>query len=280
MSAAIQTLSDAPAPASSGAGDSALSVEQADALLRDMGQKARSAASMLTLAPAEQKTKALKAMAHDLRSHANDILSANIKDMEAGKARGLSGAMLDRLLLTPDRIEGIARGLEAVADQPDPIGAVLASWTQPNGLQFERVRVPLGVVGIIYESRPNVTMDAGALCLKSGNAAILRGGSESFHSSHALARSLAAGLEKAGLPADAIQLMPTTDRAAVGAMLRADHAIDIIIPRGGKGLIERVQTESRVPVIAHLDGICHTYLHASADPQMAADIVENAKMRR
>ena len=188
--------------------------------------------------------------------------------------------MLDRLLLTPDRIEAMAAGLEAIAELPDPIGDVMAEWDRPNGLSIQRVRVPLGVIGIIYESRPNVTADAGALCLKSGNAAILRGGSESFHSSAAILNCLHQGLREAGLPEAAIQGVPTTDRAAVGAMLTMPDLIDIIVPRGGKSLIERVQNESRVPVIAHLDGNCHVYLHREADPEMARSVALNAKMRR
>ncbi|MEM8590182.1 MAG: glutamate-5-semialdehyde dehydrogenase [Pseudomonadota bacterium] len=245
-----------------------------------MGKRAREAARLLASASSDQKDRALKAMARSLREDADQILSANAKDVAVAEQNGLTGAFLDRLALNADRIEAMAQGLEAIAALPDPVGEELARWQRPNGLDIARVRVPLGVVGIIYESRPNVTADAGALCLKAGNAAILRGGSESFHSSRAIAASLASGLAEAGLPTEAIQLVPTRDRAAVGAMLKAQGLIDIIVPRGGKSLIARVQDESRVPVLAHLDGICHVYVHRDADPEKAKAIAVNAKMRR
>jgi len=250
------------------------------ALITEMGKRAREAARLLASASSDQKDRALKAMARSLREDADQILSANAKDVAVAEQNGLTGAFLDRLALNPDRIEAMAQGLEAIAALPDPVGEELARWQRPNGLDIARVRVPLGVVGIIYESRPNVTADAGALCLKAGNAAILRGGSESFHSSRAIAASLASGLAEAGLPTEAIQLVPTRDRAAVGAMLKAQGLIDIIVPRGGKSLIARVQDESRVPVLAHLDGICHVYVHRDADPEKAKSIAVNAKMRR
>jgi len=245
-----------------------------------MGQSARAAASTLALAPAETRDRALKAAAAAIRVRRSDILNANKQDMDAAGQKALSGALLDRLKLDDKRVEAMAKGLEEIAAFPDPLGAVLAEWTRPNGLTIQRVRVPLGVIGIIYESRPNVTADAGGLCLKSGNAAILRGGSESFHSSRAIHSALTDGLRAANLPAESIQLVPTTDRAAVGEMLRLDDFIDIIVPRGGKGLIERVRNESRIPVIAHLDGNCHTYIDGAADAAMARQIVLNAKMRR
>ena len=249
-------------------------------LITAMGGRAREAARILASASSDQKDRALHAMARSLRDDAERILSANAKDVAVAEQNGLTGAFLDRLALNPDRVEAMAKGLEAIAALPDPVGEELARWQRPNGLDIARVRVPLGVVGIIYESRPNVTADAGALCLKAGNAAILRGGSESFHSSRAIAASLASGLAQAALPPEAIQLVPTRDRAAVGAMLKAQGLIDIIVPRGGKSLIARVQNESRVPVLAHLDGICHVYVHQDADPQKAKSIVVNAKMRR
>jgi len=248
--------------------------------IRAMGQAARVAASAMALAPAESRNRALKAAASAIRDRRGDILGANKQDMAAAQQKSVSGAMLDRLKLDEKRVEAMAKGLEEIAAFPDPLGAVLAEWTRPNGLAIQRVRVPLGVIGIIYESRPNVTADAGGLCLKSGNAAILRGGSESFHSSRAIHAALADGLRAANLPVEAIQLVLTTDRAAVGEMLRLSEHIDIIVPRGGKSLIERVQNESRIPVIAHLDGNCHTYVDGAADPTMARQIVLNAKMRR
>jgi glutamate-5-semialdehyde dehydrogenase len=248
--------------------------------IRAMGLAARAAAAALALAPAETRDRALKAAAAAIRDRRGKILDANRQDMAAAEQKSPGPALLDRLKLDDKRVEAMARGLEEIAAFPDPLGAVLAEWTRPNGLAIQRVRVPLGVIGIIYESRPNVTADAGGLCLKSGNAAILRGGSESFQSSRAIHAALADGLRAANLPAEAVQLVPTTDRAAVGEMLRLSDCIDIIVPRGGKGLIERVQAESRIPVIAHLDGNCHTYIDGAADPAMARQILLNAKMRR
>ena len=245
-----------------------------------LGRAARAAAAELAHADPGTKTLALEAAAETLRRRVADLLTANAKDMEAARAKGLSSAMLDRLALDPARVEAMAEGLEAIARFPDPVGRVLAEWERPNGLKIARVSVPLGVIAIIYESRPNVTSDAGGLCLKSGNAAILRGGSESFHSSAAILECLQAGLRQVGLPEAAIQRVPTSDRAAVGILLTMNDFVDIIVPRGGRGLIERVQNESRIPVIAHLEGLCHTYVHAAADPEMARRIVLNAKMRR
>jgi glutamate-5-semialdehyde dehydrogenase len=248
------------------------------ATMAEIGRRARAAAATLGLAPAEAKIRALREAAQAVRTRQEEILDANARD--CGEAESLSPALRDRLALDPKRLEAIAAGLEAIADLPDPIGRVLGSWTRPNGLAIERVAVPLGVIGIIYESRPNVTADAGGLALKSGNAVILRGGSESFHSSRALVAALREGLRGAGLPEDAIQLVPTRDRAAVGLMLAMSGVIDIIVPRGGSSLIERVQRESRIPVIAHLEGLCHTYIDGAADPAKARAIVLNAKMRR
>jgi glutamate-5-semialdehyde dehydrogenase len=245
-----------------------------------LGRAARGAAAELAHADPGTKTRALEAAAETLRRRVTDLLTANAKDMEAARAKGLSSAMLDRLALNPARVEAMAEGLDAIAQLPDPVGRVLAEWDRPNGLKIARVSVPLGVIGIIYESRPNVTADAGGLCLKSGNAVILRGGSESFHSSAAILECLQAGLREVGLPEAAIQRVPTSDRAAVGILLTMDDFVDIIVPRGGRGLIERVQNESRIPVIAHLEGLCHTYVHAAADPEMARRIALNAKMRR
>jgi glutamate-5-semialdehyde dehydrogenase len=245
-----------------------------------LGRQARAAAAGLAKAGAAAKNAALAGMAKAVRDDTDAILAANARDLVAARESRLSNALLDRLMLDPKRIETMAKGLGEIAALPDPVGDVVAKWTRPNGMEINRVRVPLGVIGIIYESRPNVTADAGGLCLKSGNAAILRGGSESFHSSGAIHQSLVKGVVSAGLPAAAIQLVPTRDRAAVGAMLRADKWIDIIVPRGGKSLIERVQRESRVPVIAHLDGNCHVYVDGAADLAMARAIVVNAKMRR
>ena len=246
-----------------------------------MGVAARRAAATLALATDDGRNAALRAAAAQLRERSNDILAANARDMAAGRDRGLSAALLDRLMLDADRIDGIATGLETVAALPDPLGRVLAEWERPNGLRIQRVSVPLGVIGIIYESRPNVTADAAALCIKSGNAAILRGGSESFHSCRAIYGCLRAGLETAGIDADAVQMVPTTDRAAVGYLLSSmGQWVDVVVPRGGKSLIKRVQDEARLPVIGHLEGICHVYLHEDADTEMAASIVLNAKMRR
>ena len=246
-----------------------------------MGRAAREAAAQLREASTDQKNKALINAADSIRSARSDILAANDQDMKAADARGLSPAMMDRLKLDEKRIEAMARGVADVATLPDPVGRELARWQRPNGLDISCVSTPIGVIGIIYESRPNVTADAGALCLKSGNVAILRGGSESLSSSRAIHAALVRGLESAGLPASAIQLVPATDRSAVGHMLAGlDGAIDMIVPRGGKSLVARVQTEARVPVLAHLEGICHTYVHEKADLAMARAIVLNAKMRR
>jgi len=250
------------------------------ATMAELGRKAREAASQLALASAEVKVMALKAAAKAVRGRQDEILAANAEDVAAAKAAGIGAALIDRLALDPKRVEGIAAGLEEIAAQPDPVGKVLAQWTRPNGLDISRVSLPLGVIGIIYESRPNVTADAGGLALKSGNAAILRGGSESFHSSRALVAALQDGLRTAGLPEAAIQLVPTRDREAVGYMLGMSGVIDIIVPRGGASLIERVQRESRIPVIAHLEGLCHTYIDGAADPEKARSIALNAKMRR
>ncbi|CAO3447528.1 glutamate-5-semialdehyde dehydrogenase [Azospirillum largimobile] len=243
-----------------------------------LGRAARAAAAALATVPGPSKDRALRAAAAAIRARASEIKAANAEDM--ANARDLSGPMRERLMLDDTRIEGMAKGLEDIADFPDPIGGVLAEWTRPNGLRIQRVRVPLGVVGIIYESRPNVTADAGGICLKSGNAAILRGGSESIRSSRAIADCLVQGLREAGLPEAAIQLVPTTDRAAVGHMLTMRDYIDVIIPRGGKSLIQRIADESRVPVIKHLDGNCHVYVDAAADLEKARKVVLNAKMRR
>ncbi len=254
--------------------------QDASTLIADMGARARTAATMLAGLPTAAKAAGLRAAAAAIRTDADAILAANARDVEAGTANGLSGALLDRLRLDPARLEGAAAGVEAVASLADPVGAVIDSSERPNGLKLSRVRVPIGVIGIIYESRPNVTADAAALCVMSGNAVILRGGSEAVHSNRAIHAAFARGLVEAGLPADAAQLVPTTDRAAVGAMLKADGVIDLIVPRGGKSLVARVQEEARVPVLAHLDGICHLYIDHAADPAMAVKLAVNAKMRR
>ncbi len=250
------------------------------AAMEAIGRAAKEAARLLALTPAKAKNAALQAAAAAIRANKAGILAANAQDLAEAEAKGLAAPLRDRLVLNDSRVEAMAKGIEEVAGLPDPVGETTAEWTRPNGLQIARVRVPLGVIGIIYESRPNVTADAGALCLKSGNAAILRGGSESFHSSRAIVQALQHGLKIAGLPIAAIQLVPTKDRAAVGEMLRMNRYINIIVPRGGRSLIERVQQESRVPVIAHLDGNCHVYIHAAADPAMAVSVVHNAKLRR
>jgi len=248
--------------------------------MRKIGAGARSAAHTLAHASAEAKSRALCAAAKAVRDRRAEILGANARDLdEAGRAQ-LSAAVVDRLILDEKRVSGIAESLDAVAAFPDPVGTVLAEWTRPNGLTISRVRTPLGVIGIIYESRPNVTADAGGLCLRAGNSAILRGGSESFHSSHAIVQCLHEGLKTANLPQAAIQLVPTRDRAAVGIMLGMSEFIDVIVPRGGRSLIERVQTESRIPVIAHLEGNCHVYVDRAADLAKARAIVRNAKLRR
>ena len=252
----------------------------AELMLR-IGAAARAASRELALASPALKNEALTAAAHAIRASVAAILEANAKDTEAARGRGTPNAFIDRLTLNASRIGAIATSLEDIARLEDPVGAVLTSWQRPNGLVIERVRVPLGVIGIIYESRPNVTADAGALCLKSGNAAILRGGSESQHSSRAIHACLVEGLKAAGLPEATIQLVPTTDREAVGHMLKGlDGTVDVIVPRGGKSLVARVQDEARVPVFAHLEGLCHTYVDRAADLDMAREIVLNAKMRR
>ncbi|MEQ8709780.1 MAG: glutamate-5-semialdehyde dehydrogenase [Rhodospirillales bacterium] len=251
-----------------------------DAVMTDIGKRAKAAAHGLGIADTEAKNRALTLAAAELRARLDDLLAANQLDMTAAEEKGLSKAMLDRLLLTGDRVEAMARGLEDIAALDDPVGTTLAQWQRPSGLDISRVRVPLGVIGVIYESRPNVTADAGALCLKAGNASILRGGSESYHSSRAIHDCLLAGLAGAGLPSDAIQMVPTTDRAAVGALLRMAEYVDVIVPRGGKSLIQRVMDDARVPVFAHLEGLCHTYIHGQSDIAMARSIAFNAKMRR
>ncbi|MGX1101074.1 glutamate-5-semialdehyde dehydrogenase [Amorphus sp. MBR-141] len=255
--------------------------ESVEETMRAIGRRARAAADVLATAPAEQKTRALVEMAKAVRADTDAILAANAADVAAMSASGAPAALIDRGTLSAARIEGIAASIEAVAALDDPVGQIIADWRRPNGLEIERVRTPLGVVGIIYESRPNVTSDAGVLCLKAGNAAILRGGSDTRRSAAAIHRALVAGLEAAGLPADAIQIVPTRDRAAVGLMLTGlDGTIDVIVPRGGKSLVERVQADARVPVFAHLEGICHVYVHSAADLDMARTIAVNAKMRR
>ncbi|MGB3317213.1 MAG: glutamate-5-semialdehyde dehydrogenase [Albidovulum sp.] len=250
------------------------------ALMGGMGKAARVAAAKLAFATAERKHAALIAAADAVWARRAEIVAANAKDLDYGRDKGLSPAMMDRLMLDEDRIRGIVDGLRAVAEQRDPVGEVIAEWDRPTGLHIQRVRTPLGVVGVIYESRPNVTADAGALCLKSGNAVILRGGSESFHSSRAIHDCLVEGLRAAALPETAIQLVPTRDRAAVAEMLRMVEHIDVIVPRGGKGLVGLVQKEARVPVFAHLEGICHIYVDKDADPEKARKVVLNAKTRR
>lgn len=252
-----------------------------EALMAAIGQRARGAARSLALAPTEAKNAALEAMADAILQSRKTILAENRADIERAKESGMAASFIDRLALDAARVGAIADGIRAVAALPDPVGATIAAWERPNGLQIERVRTPLGVVGVIYESRPNVTADAGALCLKSGNAVILRGGSDSARSSAAIHAALAAGLSRAGLPEDAIQIVPSTDRAAVGEMLKGlDGAIDVIVPRGGRSLVARVQDEARVPVFAHLEGNCHVYVDGAADLDMATDIVVNSKMRR
>ena len=264
----------APLKSIEGSGDIA-------AAMGEIGRRARAAARILALAPGEQKNRALQLMAGAVRAQTSAILSANAEDIAEAKSSGLTGAFLDRLSLDAKRVEAIAEGIDVVRALKDPVGVVTESWSRPNGMRIERVRVPLGVIGIVYESRPNVTADAGALCLKAGNAAILRGGSDSMRSSRAILVALSEGLRAAGLPEAAIQLVPTRDRAAVGLMLSGlDGNIDVIVPRGGKGLVARVQAEARVPVFAHLEGVCHVYIHEAAALDMAKKIVLNAKMRR
>lgn len=249
-------------------------------LMAEIGGKARAAAAELAFASSERKAAALQAAAAAVWARREEILDANVLDMAYGEEKGLSPAMLDRLMLNDTRLRGIADGLRQVAEQRDPVGRVLAEWDRPNGLHIQRVATPLGVIGVIYESRPNVTADAGALCLKAGNAVILRGGSESFHSSEALHDCMVQGLRETGLPEAAIQLIPTRDRAMVAEMLRATAFIDVIVPRGGKGLVGLVQAEARVPVFAHLEGICHVYADRDADLEKAREVVLNSKTRR
>jgi glutamate-5-semialdehyde dehydrogenase len=246
-----------------------------------LGKNARKASRVLALASTQQKNAALLAMAKAVRGASPEIVAANKVEVEAATARGLKTSFIDRLTLTPDRVEAMAKGLEEIASLPDPVGHTMSEWTRPNGMVISRVRVPIGVIGIIFESRPNVTADAGALCTKSGNAAILRGGSDGFQTSSLIAKALQEGLAAAGLPREAIQMAPTTDRISVGEMLAGlGGTIDLIVPRGGKSLVARVQAEARVPVFSHLEGICHVYVDRSANPAMARDIVLNAKMRR
>jgi len=265
---------------STSASVAAVAAESPEALIERLARAGRAAQAELARLPSERKAAALRAAAAALRADEPAILAANAQDLANGEANGLSPAMLDRLKLDSGRLAGIAGAVEQVADLPDPVGQVIDETHRPNGLDLRRVRVPVGLIGIIYESRPNVTADAAALCLRSGNAVLLRGGSEAVHSNRAIHAALARGLAEAGVPADAIQLVPTQDRAAVGAMLAAAGLIDMIVPRGGKSLVARVQADARVPVLAHLDGICHTYLHSAADPDMAKAIALNAKMRR
>jgi glutamate-5-semialdehyde dehydrogenase len=255
-------------------------MEEMQTLIAQMGARSKAAARVLATLTDANKAEALRFAAAAMRANMAEILAANALDMANGAAGGLSAAMLDRLKLDEARVLGVADGVDQVAALQDPVGAVIDRSTRPNGLVMMRVRVPIGVLGIIYESRPNVTADAAALALRSGNAVILRGGSEAVNSNTAICAAFVAGIVQAGIPADAIQLVPTQDRGAVGAMLRAAGLIDMIIPRGGKSLVKRVQDEAKVPVLAHLDGICHTYIHAEADPEMAMAIVVNAKMRR
>lgn len=269
-------------------GDSALRIIATDGterdvgrVMQDLGRRARAAARRIALAPSEQRDAALLAMAQALRARAPRILAANAQDLADGQKSGLSASFMDRLALDEQRLAAVADAVADVATLPDPLGRVLAEWTRPNGLRFERVATPLGVIAVIFESRPNVTADAGALCLKSGNAAILRAGSDSFRSSTEIAAAMREGLEAAGLPGDAIQLVPTRDRAAVGEILSGlGGNVDVVVPRGGKSLVARVQSEARVPVFSHLEGNCHVYVHAQADLAMAREILLNAKLRR
>ncbi|THV22270.1 glutamate-5-semialdehyde dehydrogenase [Peteryoungia ipomoeae] len=261
--------------------DTVSSDTSVEAVMLDIGRRARRAARPLATASTQAKNKALNAMADALMAAEADILAANAIDLKNAAETGVAASFIDRLTLNTERIAGIATSLREIADLPDPVGSLIAEWDRPNGLHIERVRTPLGVIGVIYESRPNVTADAGALCLKAGNAVILRGGTDSVHSSRAIHACLVKGLEAAGLPGDAIQLVPVTDRAAVGHLLSGlDGSVDVIVPRGGKSLVARVQQEARVPVFAHLEGLCHVYVDASADIDMAVKITVNAKMRR
>ncbi len=251
-----------------------------EALVARLATAGRAAQRQVALLSDAQKTAALRAVAEQLRADQAAILEANARDVTAGEEKGLSGALLDRLRLDPKRLAAMADAVEQVASLPDPVGQVIDRSERPNGLQLSRVRIPIGLIGIIYESRPNVTADAAALCLRSGNAVLLRGGTEAIHSNRAIHAAFASGLASAGVPAEAVQLMPSQDRALVGAMLTAAGQIDMIVPRGGKSLVARVQADARVPVLAHLDGICHTYIDASADAEMARKVALNAKMRR
>ena len=253
---------------------------EAATLVSKLAAEGRTAQRQLASMSSAERAAALHKAAEHLRRDVTAILAANARDIAAGEGAGLSGAMLDRLRLDEGLLEGIAAGVDAVADLPDPTGEIISESEPPNGLKLSRIRVPIGLIGIIYESRPNVTADTAALCVRSGNAVLLRGGSEAVHSNRAIHAAITAGLAEGGVPEAAVQLMPTQDRAAVGAMLQAHGAIDMIIPRGGRGLVERVQNDARVPVLAHLDGICHTYVHAAANPDMARDVAVNAKLRR
>lgn len=264
----------APLKSIEGSGDIA-------AAMGEIGRRARAAARVLALASAEQKNRALQLMAAAIRAQVSPILAANTEDVAEARTAGITGAFLDRLALDPARVEAVAEGIDVVRALKDPVGTITESWTRPNGMRIERVRVPLGVIGIVYESRPNVTADAGVLCLKAGNAAILRGGSDSLRSSRAILAAMTEGLRAAALPEASVQLVPTRDRAAVGQMLAGlDGNIDVIVPRGGKSLVTRVQAEARVPVLAHLEGVCHVFVHRAASLDMAKKIVLNAKMRR
>jgi glutamate-5-semialdehyde dehydrogenase len=254
--------------------------ETPEALVARLATEGRAAQRLLARLTDAQKADPLRAAADALRAAEPAILEANARDVAAGEAKGLTGAMLDRLRLDAGRLAAMADAVEQVAGLPDPVGEIISESARPNGLKLSRVRIPIGLIGIIYESRPNVTADAAALCLRSGNAVLLRGGSEALHSNRAILAAMVSGLEQAGVPAAAVQLVPTQDRAVVGAMLTAAGLIDMIVPRGGKSLVARVQADARVPVLAHLDGICHTYVHASADPEMARGIAVNAKLRR
>ena len=254
--------------------------ENVVAIVATLGQRAKAAAVALRNAGTETKNRALVEAARLIRAEKDAILSANARDIEAGKAAGLGSALLDRLMLNEARIEGMAKGLDDIVALADPVGVEIERWQRPNGLEISRVRVPIGIIGVIYESRPNVTADAGALCIKSGNVVVLRGGSDSFHSSRCIVELLRRALETAGLPQDCVQLVPTTDRAAVGELLKAMDWLDLIVPRGGRSLIDRVTQESRVPVLRHYDGICHVYVDRDANADMARDLVANAKMRR
>lgn len=260
--------------------DSDATVDVAD-LMQDMGERARAASRAIALASTDTKNAALAAIASGIRARVDDVLAANARDLVGMRQRDVTVAYQERATLNPDRVEAIAQAVEAIAGLPDPVGDEMSAWERPNGLKISRVRTPLGVIGIIFESRPNVTVDAAALAMKSGNASILRGGSDTIETNQALYAAIAEGLEAVGLPADVVQLVPITDRAAVGALLTGlDGTVDVIVPRGGKSLVGRVQAEARVPVFSHLEGVCHVYVDKAADMQMALDVVVNAKMRR